>query len=280
VLREDQVVLPGPVHLSIVKIALAPALIGVASWVSRRWGASAGGWFAALPLTSGPVVFVLAIERGPAFVEQTCVGTVLALISLTAFALAYNWSARRMSWPWCAAIGVTAYLACTWILQGVSLPLSLAFLVACASLLGASRIMPIDHERHHSIRVPWWDIPGRMLLAAAIVFLLTQSAEELGPRVSGLLTPFPVAATILAACTHHFEGRGAVGQLLRGLLIGLVSFASFFLILGLFIVQWGAGPAFGAATVGALVLHAGVLRHLGMGPRATFPLNGRSGVAA
>lgn len=52
--------LPDHVRILIIKVVLAPALIGVASWVSRRWGASAGGWFAALPLTSGPVVLVLA----------------------------------------------------------------------------------------------------------------------------------------------------------------------------------------------------------------------------
>jgi hypothetical protein len=272
--------MPSPVRVLMVKVVLAPALIGVASWVSRRWGASAGGWFAALPLTSGPVVFVLALERAPAFVEQTCVGTVLALLSLTAFALAYSWSAQRFRWPSCGAIGCTAYLASTWMLRDLSMPLPFAFLVACAALLGASRIMPIDRERHHPIRMPWWDIPGRMLLAAVVVVVLTQAAGELGPRMSGLLTPFPIAATILAASTHHFEGAGAVGQLLRGLVIGLLSFASFFLILGLLITPWGVSAAFAAATGGALVLHAGVLRNRGMRHRPTSPPQDRSGVAA
>jgi AraC-like DNA-binding protein len=42
------------------------------------------------------------------------------------------------------------------------------------------------------------------------VFALTTAAAALGPHLSGLLTPFPVAATILAGSTHYFEGSAAV----------------------------------------------------------------------
>lgn len=41
-----------------------------------------GGWFVALPLTSGRTVMIFAIERGTAFAADACVGGLLGLMSL------------------------------------------------------------------------------------------------------------------------------------------------------------------------------------------------------
>lgn len=265
----------------ILKIFLAPALIGLATWVGRRWGAAAGGWFAALPLTSGPVVLVLALERGPLFARDACVGVLLALLSLAAFALVYSWSAQRFGWPWSSVTGCAAYLTCTWMLQSTVLSPSWAFLLACGALLTAIYTMPMSVETHQQSSMPRsWDIPFRMVLAAILVVGLTLVAPAVGPHLSGLLTPFPVAATILAACTQHFEGPAAARQLLRGLLIGLFSFAVFFLVLSLLITRGDIGTAFTAACAAAFGSHAVVWRHLGGPLRAFEPSTNHSGTAA
>src|SRR5260370_41370771 len=90
----------------VVKPLLAPVLVGLASWIGRRWGPGAGGWFTALPLTPGPVMPFDALERGRAFATEACVGVLLALTSLAAFPLVYCWTARRSSW------GCTCLAAC------------------------------------------------------------------------------------------------------------------------------------------------------------------------
>jgi hypothetical protein len=95
-----------------------------------------------------------------------------------------------------------------------------------------------------------------MLLAAILVITLTNIAATLGARLSGLLTPFPIAVTILAAFTQRFEGAEAAARLLRGLVAGLLSFAIFFLVAGLAIAHWSAVMTFTAATVTALAWHA------------------------
>lgn len=289
--------------MSILKLLLAPTLIGVASWVGKRWGPAVGGWFAALPLTSGPVVLVLAIERGTTFAAEACTGILLALVSLSAFALAYAWSARRLSWTWSSIIGCAAFLGCTALLSGaaslgatawlggtawlgtasvgnalhgwepvrdvtltLTLPLPGAFAFACASLAIAIRLMPAPGPSRSAPTIAAWDIPLRMVLAAMLVWVLTRAAARFGPRVSGLLTPFPIAASILAAFTHHAEGPVAVSRLLRGLLVGLFSFALFFFAVGSLIVSSGTAIAFTIAVAGTLALHAHALtlhrRHL------------------
>jgi hypothetical protein len=240
----------------VLKAVLAPSLIGLASWIARRWGPGVGGWFTALPLTSGPVVLVLAYERGPSFAAAASVGTLLALTSLCGFALAYGWSAQRLSWSGSSLIGSSAYLACTALLQYWSIPLAPTFLAVCGILIFGIRAMPTHAATKRRSPAPAWDIPVRMALAAVVVVGITASAAKLGPHVSGLLTPFPVAATILAAFVHHFDGFAAAQQFLRGLLRGLFSFALFFFVVGTLIERWSIHTTFAVATGASFICHA------------------------
>lgn len=50
-----------------LNVAVTPALIIAAALAGRRWGEEVGGWFVALPLTSGQVLFMVALERGSHF---------------------------------------------------------------------------------------------------------------------------------------------------------------------------------------------------------------------
>jgi len=244
--------------LLLVKAILAPVLIGLASWIARRWGPTTGGVFTALPLTSGPVVLVLALERGRSFAAAASVGALLALISLSGFALAYSWSSRRLQWTGSSLLGCGAYLICTLLLQRWSIPFDITFLIVCGILSACVYAMPLDSLTESRSPAPAWDVTVRMLLAAILVVGITTSAPAFGPRVSGLLTPFPVAATILAAFIHHFDGYRAARQFLRGLLKGLFSFAVFFVVIGMLIERWSIGATFAMATAATLMCQAAV----------------------
>jgi hypothetical protein len=259
-----------------LKLLLSPALLGVASWISRRWGPGVAGWFSALPFTSGPVVLVLALERGSIFAAETCAAVVLAVASLAAFAVTYAWSARRVGRLASAALGCVAYLVATWSLRHTRPPLGTAFMVVCLALLLAILLMPRDERLTPAVRPPTWDIPLRMALAGAFVWALTQSAGAVGPRLSGLLTPFPVAATILASFTHRFDGSAATARLLRNLLAGLFSFALFFLVVGELIERRGIATSFVAGIAAALAMHPLVWISISREGRLTFtPLRTR-----
>src|SRR5262249_3077995 len=242
--------------LLLLKAILAPSLIGLASWIARRWGPTIGGVFTALPLTSGPVVFVLAFERGPSFAAAASVGALLALISLSGFALAYSWSSRSLRWTGSSLVGCAAYLVCTALLQRWSIPFDVTFVMVCGILLACVYAMPLDSVTKNRSPAPAWDGPVRMIVAAILAVGITTSAPVLGPKVSGLLTPFPVAATILAAFIHHFDGYPAAREFLRGLVKGLFSFAVFFLVIGILIERWSIGATFAMATVATLTCQA------------------------
>jgi hypothetical protein len=99
-----------------------------------------------------------------------------------------------------------------------------------------------------------WDIPARMAVATVFVLLLTGVAPQLGPHLTGLLAPFPIFGTVLATFTHAQAGTAAALRLLRGLLVGLLSFASFCLVVGTLIVPAGILPAFVTAIIVTIIV--------------------------
>jgi|SRR5918994_6276414 hypothetical protein len=97
-----------------------------------------------------------------------------------------------------------------------------------------------------------------MVITTALVVGLTGLAPVLGPRLSGVLASFPVYAAILTVFAHR-AGVAPAGQVLRGLLVGLFSFGTFFRVLGGLIERLGVAGGFVAATIAALVIQAASL---------------------
>jgi hypothetical protein len=80
-------------NIFVLKLILAPVIIGSASLAGRKWGPAVSGWIIGLPLTSGPVVFFLALSHDAAFAASAALGVISGGISLVAYALAYVWIA-------------------------------------------------------------------------------------------------------------------------------------------------------------------------------------------
>lgn len=245
-----------------LKLTLAPILIGVASLAGRRWGPAISGWLVGLPLTSGPVIFLLALAHGATFAAAAAVGTLAGTLSECVYCLAYGWLAWRGGGWWAVVGGCLAFLLGAFVLRDVTLSLAPLCAVIALALLASLRLMPSQRSHAPSTAEaadvteapapPWWDLPARMLVATAFVVLLTGVAPALGPQMTGLLAPFPVYATILAVFAQRQQGAQAAVRVLRGLLLGLFSFAAFFAILALLLERLGVALAFVCAVVAAL----------------------------
>jgi len=109
------------------------------------------------------------------------------------------------------------------------------------------------------VHMPWWDLPGRMVLATALVLAITGSATVMGPRLAGLLATIPLYASILAAFAHTLVGPSAAIGVWRGLLFGLFGFGAFYLTLALSLEPLGP-TAFAVAIAAAVVMQAVTLR--------------------
>lgn len=93
-------------------------------------------------------------------------------------------------------------------------------------------------------RLPRWDLPARLGIAAAFVVVQTGIAGWLGPRLSGLVTPFPIVVILLTAFAHHQLGVAGARHVLRGFLVGMYAFASFFLVVAIGLGPLGAVAAY------------------------------------
>jgi hypothetical protein len=249
------------VPLLIAKLLLTPLLIGVASLVARRWGPAVGGLLVALPLTSGPVAFFLAIDPGPAFAVAAMSGALAGLVAICGFAAGYAAVGPRRG-PWAGFAAASA----AFVVVGVALQpvVGAPAWVLAALAVGAAavvlRFLPVVEGRRAPRRPPPWDLPGRMVVGTAIVVLVTGAAVALGPRLSGLAATFPVYVAVLAVFGQLHEGPAAAIDVLRGLLAGLPGTAAFYLVVAAGLERLGIPATFGLAVVVALALDAVALR--------------------
>jgi hypothetical protein len=243
----------------VLKLLLTPALIGAATVAQRRIGAVVAGLIVGLPLTSAPVALFLALEHGKPFAATAAVGTIAGLAAETAFCLAYAQMSRRRRYLACVAIACLAFAAVRPLLRLLPTLLWPTYLGVLLVIALGRAVIPSQPVAHRHQPPPQWDLPARMALATAIVFALTSAAGYLGPHLSGLLSPFPVYAGVLAAFTHAVDGPDPARQLLRGVLGGLFAFASFFAALALALRHLSIGDSFALATIAALLIQGAAL---------------------
>ena len=144
--------------LLILKATLTPFLIVVATLAARRWGSTVGGWVAGLPLTSGPVSVFLAVEQGPTFAANAACGTLLGLIAVAVFCVAYARSAKGSAWVGPTILGLGLYLVVTWVISLSSFSLGVSTLL----------VLPLLGVALMALALPPWQ--PRMLLFRGGIF--------------------------------------------------------------------------------------------------------------
>jgi hypothetical protein len=245
----------------VLKLILTPTLIGSASLAGRKWGPAISGWLIGLPLTTGPVIFFLSLQHGEAYAASAALGTLSGGIALSAFTFGYAWLAQYVKWPVAVIASSILHLSLTFLLQQVTFAPVPLFFGLIVLLILALRSLPRIREDDQQVQIPLprWDLPARMIVATTVVLSLTGFSTLLGPRLTGLLSTFPVYTTILAAFAQHLQGPRAVLRVLQGVLAGLFSFAFFFVTLSLTLAPFGTSGAFLCAILAALTAQVGSL---------------------
>jgi hypothetical protein len=243
-----------------VKALLAPSFVVGASLAARRFGLWVGGVLGGLPVVAGPILLVYALAHGRVFAQHAAAGTLLGLLSLTAFVVVYGRLAKRARWLACMLCGWLAFAVGTLALDGVAVPAGVALCIACVGFaLGLLLLPGAASGSAVIVSPPVWDLPLRAACALALVLALTTASGWLGPQLSGLLAPFPVITTVLATFTHAQRGGGEAVRLLRGMLCGFVAFALFCFTLTISLHAAGVAAAFLLATAAALAGQAAMI---------------------
>jgi hypothetical protein len=244
-----------------LKLLLAPVLIVTASLATRRWGPRVGGWLVSLPLTSGPILVILALEHGTAFSATAALGSLSGMAANAAFGVTYAYGGRRGPIAG-MLLASAAFLAAGAALQPIlGVQAWLVAVVVLASISLGLLLLPPRTAARGAVRHPRWDIPARIVVATTLVFALTSLAPALGPEVSGLLATYPVYASVMTTFTHHVAGLPAATELVRGHLTGIYGTVAFFVVLILLLVPAGLGPAILTAIIVALGTQAVAFRN-------------------
>jgi len=254
-----------------LKLVFTPAVMVAATLAGRRWGSAISGWLVGLPLTSGPLVLVLTIEHGRNFAARTATGSLSGAIAEAAFCVGWVRGGR-------AALLVASLAFAAAAAAVHALPVAALVVLVPLSLVVALRVLPPFPPRTEAAATPRWDLPARVVVAVAVILSLSAGATTIGARLTGLLAVYPLYSAVLAAFAHRLEGRAAAIGLLRGLLVGLFSFAAFYSLLAFLLPRTGAGVAFATAIAAALTVQAAsLLRILRLRPSSA---GGTSGSAA
>lgn len=234
-----------------LRLLLAPAFIVTISLVARRFGARAGGMVGGLPVIAGPILLVLALDKGRGFAADAAVGTMLGVVALIAFVLAYVAVSRRYRWPAAIAAGWVAFFAVLGAMEPVDAGPVLAASLACAACAAGVALLPKpDRGTEPSTAHPRHDLVFRAACAVVPVVVITGVAGAVGSHVAGLLSSFPIITPVVAAFTQAQHGQRESTRLLYGFTIGFFSYSLFCFVIAETLRPLGIGGSF---ALGALV---------------------------
>jgi hypothetical protein len=232
-----------------LKLLLVPAFLAVISFAGRRWGPGVAGWLGGFPSLTGPVLFFLALERGPEFTVHAAVLSLSAVFSAVSFGIAYAWACTRLPWYGALLCAYAAWTAAVNLL--VHLPLTTAWSlgIALLTLFAAPRIFPRAHGQWGRQPLPAQELLLRMAAGAAMVLAVTGMAEALGPAWTGLFAAFPVMSTVLAVFSQRANGPGFVVAMLRAMVGGFYAYITYCLCVAALLERWGIAVTYTVAII-------------------------------
>ncbi|WP_232667907.1 hypothetical protein [Pseudonocardia sp. TRM90224] len=241
--------------LVLLKLLLAPGLVVASTLAGRRWGPRVAGVLVALPIVAGPILLFTYLDHGARFAAAAASSSLLGLATLALFAATFARLSLRLGWA--ASLGASwiVCIAADLAFSMVRVPPLVGLCVAVAVTYAAALTLPATSQAPAPDRPgwPWWDLPGRAVATAVLVLGVTGASAALGPELTGVFAPFPIATSVVVGFVLAQSGSDAAIATLRGVLLGLTGFALFCFLLAVLIEPAGGPAAFCIATTTALV---------------------------
>src|ERR1044071_6028093 len=95
--------------LLILKLTIVPLALLVFGIVERLHGPRVAGWLAGFPIVAGPILLLLALDRGGGFAAAAALGGYFGLVPWLAFTACYAWCSRKWRWPLAALVSFTLW---------------------------------------------------------------------------------------------------------------------------------------------------------------------------
>lgn len=215
----------------LLELTLVPTFLLIVSMSGKWWGPSNAGWLAGLPVVAGPILYLLVLQHGTVFGARAATLSLSAILASEAFNFAYAWTCRSGSWPRALASGLLTWFAAACTLSLLPTSPIWAGSVALASVIFGQAFLPRSSIIAAGAPLTRTDLIGRMLAGALLTVLVTAVSGYVGSKWSGLLAVFPLLGSVLAVSSHRAHGSGFAISLIRGMVLGRFSFATFCLFL-------------------------------------------------
>jgi hypothetical protein len=239
-----------------LKLLLVPLFLGLVSLAGKRWGPGVAGWLAGFPIVTGPILLLLAMEKGTGFAAQAATASLSAVFASVAFSVAYCRVCRRKPWPHSLLAGLCAWLLVACVLNRVPLSPWLALAIALGTLLAAPRCFPAVAAPALSNALPRQELFLRMLAGALLTLAVTSLSALIGASWSGLLAVFPLLGIVLAVFSQRACGPAFVVAMLKAMVSGLYSFVTFCFLLTLSLPGRGITASFVMAIIAAIIVQS------------------------
>ncbi|HEY5292888.1 MAG TPA: hypothetical protein VIJ43_11305 [Burkholderiales bacterium] len=237
-----------------LKLLLVPAFLLLISLAGRRWGPAVAGWLAGLPVLTGPILFLLALENGPGFAAAAATVSLSAVFGAVAFILTYARVCARRSPLLSLLAGLVIWSCAAVLLTRLRLTNFISLGIALLALVIAPKLFPRISTPISTAALPKWELPLRLLAGAAITLAVTSLAAAIGPAWSGMFAVFPVITIVLSVFSHRASGPAFTTILLRAMIWGLYALTSFCLTLAVLLPQQGVTLSFVAAIAVAITV--------------------------
>jgi hypothetical protein len=243
--------------LLVLKISLSPLLVAAGSLAQRRWGQAVGGRIVGLPLTSLPLLYLLAVADGTRFAAAAATASLAGTSAQAVLTWAYARAAGRHG----PAVSVASCLAAFGVvLAGLdAVPLSPAVGAAVGSLVLV--VVLVGWPRRSGAAVPETaaapSLVLRMALAGGFALAVSEAAAPLGAHLAGLVTALPVLSVVMFALTHREEGAAAAQEFAHGVARGSFSVIAALAVLAVVLPTGHLAAAFVGAVGASLLAQAG-----------------------
>lgn len=230
-----------------LRMVLVACFVMLVAIMAERVGPFLGAMVASLPLYTGPVYVMLALEHDAGWIRQAMLGSVAICGATPVFIIVYCIMARDGGVARSVGAALLAWLACalvvqanTWTLPEALLFVTPIYVVSLALGRHFTRgVAPARAERR------WSDLIIRAFLCASLSGLTIWISKLVPPQVSGVLSVMPILMTSLAVVLHTRVGGAPTAALMAHSLAGLVGMVIAFSVAQISIASLGVWPALG-----------------------------------
>jgi hypothetical protein len=214
-----------------LKLSLVPLSIFLVSMSGRWWGPKLAGWLAGLPAVTGPLLWLIAMDQGPALAAQAALLAIAGVMAGDAFNFSYAWCSSRSRWQFSMIAGVIAWIAVISLIALIPLSPLVALVLAGISVSLALRFLPHSRAPQKAAPLTRTDLVIRMLAGVGLTLAVTGLSHVGGPRFSAAAAAFPLLSVVLSVASHRTFGSPFVISMLRGMTLGRFSYVAFCLSL-------------------------------------------------